>query len=71
MACAQAGASATATRASTVAEHDRGPGPPPPGSSKGGIRITEADGETHLLIPGRLERERAVVAQSKRFHKQK
>jgi phosphoribulokinase len=27
--------------------------------ASGGIRITEADGEMHLLIPGRLERERA------------
>jgi phosphoribulokinase len=27
--------------------------------ASGGIRITEADGEMHLMIPGRLERERA------------
>ena len=27
--------------------------------AKGGIRITEADGELHLRIPGRLDRERA------------
>jgi phosphoribulokinase len=27
--------------------------------ASGGIRITEADGEMHLVIPGRLERERA------------
>ncbi len=29
--------------------------------ASGGIRITEAEGEMHLLIPGRLDRERALA----------